>query len=49
MFLAADRLPLVRRFILTSDPAEERDALAAVVHVQQVDFEGSSLRWTTCR
>ena len=40
MFLADDRLPLVRRFILTNDPAEEQAALADLEHAQQVDFEG---------
>ena len=39
MFLAADRLPLVRRFILTNDPDDERDALADLEQVQQGDFE----------
>ena len=40
MFLADDRLPLVRRFILTDDPAEERAALADLEAAQQADFEG---------
>ena len=40
MFLADDRLPLVRRFILTDDPAEEAAALADLEAVQQHDFEG---------
>ncbi len=40
MFLAEDRLPLVRRFILTDDPAEERAALADLEAAQQADFEG---------
>ena len=39
MFLAAERLPLVRRFILTDDPETEREALADLEHVQQRDFE----------
>jgi len=40
MFLADDRLPLVRRFILTDDPAEEQAALADLEAAQQADFEG---------
>jgi phosphoenolpyruvate-protein kinase (PTS system EI component) len=40
MFLADDRLPLVRRLILTDDPAEEQSALADLERAQQVDFEG---------
>ena len=40
MFLAEDRLPLVRRFILTDDPAEERAALADLESAQEQDFEG---------
>jgi phosphoenolpyruvate-protein kinase (PTS system EI component) len=40
MFLSDDRLPLVRRFILTDAPAEEAAALADLEAAQQVDFEG---------
>ena len=40
MFLADDRLPLVRRFILTDDPAEEQAALADLEAAQEVDFAG---------
>lgn len=40
MFLAEDRLPLVRRFILTNDPREEEESLAALEVAQQSDFEG---------
>ncbi|HAP76650.1 MAG TPA: pyruvate, phosphate dikinase [Acidimicrobiaceae bacterium] len=40
MFLADDRLPLVRRFILTDDPTEERAALADLEAAQEADFEG---------
>ena len=40
MFLSDDRLPLVRRFILTDDPAEELAALADLEVAQQLDFEG---------
>ncbi len=39
MFLAADRLPLVRAFILTDDPEVERRALADLEAAQQADFE----------
>jgi phosphoenolpyruvate-protein kinase (PTS system EI component) len=40
MFLSDDRLPLVRRLILSDAPAEERDALAHLEAAQQSDFEG---------
>ncbi len=40
MFLAEDRLPLVRRFILTDVPEEELAALADLEAAQQADFEG---------
>ncbi|MEZ5217154.1 MAG: putative PEP-binding protein [Ilumatobacteraceae bacterium] len=40
MFLADDRLPLVRRFILTDDAATEAAALADLEAAQQQDFEG---------
>jgi phosphoenolpyruvate-protein kinase (PTS system EI component) len=39
MFLADDRLPLVRRLILSDDPAEDEAALAALEVAQQDDFE----------
>ena len=39
MFLAADRLPIVRRFILSDDPATEAAALAELEAVQSRDFE----------
>ena len=39
MFLAEDRLPLVRRFILTDVAAEAQAALADLEAVQQADFE----------
>ncbi|HRB05056.1 MAG TPA: PEP-utilizing enzyme, partial [Ilumatobacteraceae bacterium] len=39
MFLAPDRLPVVRRMILASTPAEEEAALAELGRVQQIDFE----------
>ena len=39
MFLAADRLDLMRRFILSDDGAAEADALAALEHAQIADFE----------
>lgn len=38
MFLAADRLPVVRRMILASTPAEEADALEELRKVQKKDF-----------
>ena len=40
MFLADDRLPLVRRFILTDVAQEEQAALADLEAAQQTDFEG---------
>jgi pyruvate,orthophosphate dikinase len=39
MFLGGDRLPVVRRAILASSPAEEEAALADLVKVQRADFE----------
>jgi pyruvate, orthophosphate dikinase len=39
MFLAADRLPVVRRMILARDADEESEALEELGRVQQVDFE----------
>jgi len=38
MFLAADRLPVVRRMILASNPAEELAALEELRKVQKKDF-----------
>jgi phosphoenolpyruvate-protein kinase (PTS system EI component) len=39
MFLAADRLPIMRRFILADDPASEEAALAELEEAQTADFE----------
>ena len=39
MFLAADRLPLMRRFILSDDATTEAEALAALEQAQIADFE----------
>jgi pyruvate, orthophosphate dikinase len=39
MFLG-DRLPLVQRFILADEPAEEEAALAELAKLQRADFEG---------
>ncbi|MFM8266761.1 MAG: pyruvate, phosphate dikinase [Ilumatobacteraceae bacterium] len=39
MFLAPDRLPVVREMILANTPADEEKALAALGRVQQIDFE----------
>ncbi len=39
MFLAADRLQLMRRFILSNDPESEAAALGALEAAQIVDFE----------
>jgi pyruvate, orthophosphate dikinase len=39
MFLAADRLPVVRRMILARDADDESEALEELGRVQQVDFE----------
>jgi pyruvate,orthophosphate dikinase len=38
MFLAADRLPVVRRMILASSPAEEAEAFEELRKVQKKDF-----------
>jgi pyruvate,orthophosphate dikinase len=38
MFLAAERLPIVRRMILASTPAEEADALESLRVAQKEDF-----------
>ncbi len=39
MFLSRDRLPIVRRFILADDPANEESALAELERAQTDDFE----------
>ena len=39
MFLAPDRLPVVRQMILADTPEEETAALAELGRVQQIDFE----------
>ena len=39
MFLAPDRLPVVREMILASNPKDETAALADLGRVQQIDFE----------
>ena len=39
MFLAPDRLPVVRKMILASTPDEENEALAELLDVQRADFE----------
>ncbi len=39
MFLAADRLPIMRRLILSDDAATEADALAELEVAQTADFE----------
>ena len=38
MFLAEDRLPIVRKMILSEDPADEADALEELRVVQRTDF-----------
>ncbi len=38
MFLAPDRLPVVRKMILASTPDEENEALAELLDVQRADF-----------
>jgi pyruvate,orthophosphate dikinase len=40
MFMAEDRLPLVRDMILAADEAERRAALERLLPLQQADFEG---------
>ena len=39
MFLAPDRLPIVREMILASTPKQEEKALEKLFHAQQADFE----------
>jgi pyruvate, orthophosphate dikinase len=39
MFLAPDRLPVVRRMILAATPDEENESLAELLDVQRADFE----------
>jgi len=39
MFLAADRLPIVREMILANTPKQEERALEKLFHAQQADFE----------
>ena len=40
MFMAADRLPAVRKMILAESPDQRSAALAEILPMQQVDFEG---------
>ncbi|HEU0246346.1 MAG TPA: pyruvate, phosphate dikinase [Gaiellaceae bacterium] len=40
MFMAEDRLPIVREMILAGDDEERRRALGRLLPVQQADFEG---------
>ena len=40
MFMAADRLPAVRKMILAENEDQRADALAEILPMQQVDFEG---------
>ncbi|MGH3064961.1 MAG: pyruvate, phosphate dikinase [Gaiellaceae bacterium] len=40
MFMAVDRLPVVREMILAGDDEERRGALGRLLPVQQADFEG---------
>ncbi len=40
MFMAEDRLPIVREMILAGDDEERRAALGRLLPVQQADFEG---------
>jgi pyruvate, orthophosphate dikinase len=40
MFMAEDRLPVVRRMIMARSEEERRDALAELLPLQQDDFEG---------
>ncbi|TRY18100.1 pyruvate, phosphate dikinase [Tessaracoccus rhinocerotis] len=40
MFMAADRLPAVRRMILADNQAQRAEALAEILPMQQSDFEG---------
>jgi len=40
MFMAADRVPVVQKMILSSDPAERKIALNELLPMQQSDFKG---------
>src|SRR5690349_4025891 len=40
MFMAPDRLPIVREMILAATPEERASALARLLPMQQSDFEG---------
>jgi len=40
MFFEAERLPLVRKLIMTNEPAERREALDALLPFQREDFVG---------
>jgi pyruvate,orthophosphate dikinase len=40
MFMAQDRLPAVRKMILAETPEQRAEALAEILPMQQVDFEG---------
>ena len=40
MFMAQDRLPVVREMIMAADEAERRSALDRLLPMQQADFEG---------
>ncbi len=40
MFMAADRVPVVRKMILSSDPDQRREALENLLPMQQEDFIG---------
>ncbi|MHB8635976.1 MAG: pyruvate, phosphate dikinase [Fimbriimonadaceae bacterium] len=40
MFFESDRLPIVQQMILTKDEGERAEALAKLLKVQQLDFEG---------
>ena len=48
MFLAADRLPIMRRFIMARSPEAEEAALAELEEAQTTDFETVLRQWTVC-
>ena len=49
MFMAEERLPVVREMILATDESGRRKALDKLLPMQQGDFEGSSRQWPAYR
>ena len=49
MFMADDRLPVVREMIMASDERERRAALDRLLRTSRPTSRGSSRRWPACR